>query len=116
MANDVRPVETRELKVGERNLVYCFDFSEEPAVTAGNAISSPTLVVENSRVSADTATVLAADFNQYDKAGSVVRTVESGKGVTVLVDGVSKGQCNVKCQVTAADGQKPIQEVNFVVK
>lgn len=117
MPSDARPPETHELKVGEEDLVYCFDFRNEPAVAAGATMSAPLATSENSsRVAVSSAQVNTEDFVEYDRDGNVVATVPAGYGVKVNVTAVAKGQCRVTCQVTCSDGQRPIIDVNFVVK
>lgn len=116
MAADSRPPDTRELYASEGPEVYCFDFTDCPTLTSGGAISAPTVTVDVNRVTLGTPTVLTADFTEYDRNGNVVATVAAGKGVKVTVTGVSKGQCEVKCQVTGSDGQKPVAAANFIVR
>lgn len=117
MPTDSRPPETHELWLGEAALVYCFDFSDEPALTGGATLDSATVTPDSSaKVSAGTPQVLAADFSQYDADGSVVATVAAGEGVKVALTAVARGQTRVVCQATFSDGQRPIIAANFVVK
>lgn len=116
MPSDSRPPELHELKLGESALVYCADFSNDPAVTGGATLSGPTATADNSAIVAvSNPTVIATDFTQYDSAGLAVDSVPANKGVSFLVQAVKKGQTRVRIQVVCSDGQNPIVDVNFKV-
>ena len=119
MPSDSRPPETHELKKGETSIIYCADFSNEPAVTAGATLSSCEIYeVENSRVTAASPQInSSAAFIQYDEDGTTaLHTVPQSKGVKFAATGVSKGRCKVSIRATLSDGQKPIVDVIFDVK
>ena len=116
MPSDSRPPELHELKLGESALVYCASFENDPAVTAGATLSSPTVTSDNSAIVAvSNAQVTAAIFYQYDADGLVIDSVPAGKGVSFLVQAVKKGQTRVRVQVACSDGQNPIVDINFKV-
>ena len=116
MPSDSRPPELHELKLGESALVYCADFSNDPAVTGGATLGTPTVTADAAAiVTVSNPTVITADFNQYDAAGLVVDTVPANKGVSFLVLAARKGQTRVRVQVVCSDGQMPIIDINFKV-
>lgn len=115
MASDTRPPEEHELYVGEEAVVYCFDFTDDPALTGGATIASPAVTLENAKITAGTPVVLVTDFTQLDRAGNTIRTVSAGKGVKVSLTAVTRGTCDVTMKVTASDGQKPGVRARFKV-
>ena len=120
MPSDSRPPETHELKLGEAALVYCADFSSDPAVTGGATLSSVVgVTAENGKVTVGLGPQIntTAPFIQYDDDGTTpLFTVPQSKGVKFSVTAVTKGQCKVSVQVLCSDGQKPIVDVLFNVK
>lgn len=116
MPSDTRPPENHDIYVGEGPEVYCANFTKCPTLTNGGTISNPTVVVDVPRVTLGTPQVTTQVFTQLDENGNTIGTVAIGKGVTFTVTGVVKGQCEVKCQVSGSDGQKPIVATIFVVR
>lgn len=121
MPSDVRDVETKNLFVGESSVIYCFDFSDEPIITSGGSISSPTISSVNSvndaTVTYGTPEVLTTAFTQLDRNGLTVGTVASGKGVKVAVTpGATRGQVTATCLVTGSDGSIIGKTVYFKIR
>lgn len=116
MASDSRPIDVKNLFVGEEAIVYCANFESDPSVAGGATISNPTLTLANGKVTMAVApSVVSADFVQYDKYGKEVGRVPAGKGVKFSVTAASVGQCRGLVKVDASDGESPEVAVNFVV-
>jgi hypothetical protein len=105
------------LFLNEAALVYCFDFTNEPAYTSGAVLQSVNITVDTpSVVSAGAGTVLTQVFTQLDQFLNVVGTVPIGGGATTTLTPLRKGESMVRCQGVFSDGQKPIVAARIVVK
>lgn len=116
MPSDSRPPEEHEAYVGEA-LAYCFDFTQDPVLTSGGLIASPTVSVDQpTRITAAGAAVITQPFTQLDQNGNVIGTVAAGAGVSVLLTFLAKGKAEVKCTVVGNNGETPAAVANFTVR
>lgn len=116
MPSDTRPPETHEAYVGEV-LTYCFDFTDDPVLTSGGTIGTPTVTTDQpSRVTVGATLVTTQTFQQLDRNGNVVASVAAGKGVAVTLTFLAKGGAEVKCKVAGSNGETPAAAANFVVR
>lgn len=120
MTENVRDPDTRDLLVGESALVYCGDFTDDPAVTAGQTLSSPVVTISNgsaSLITLGSPTILTADFTVLDRNGNTVDTIAAGKGIKFTVTpGTTKGQCTVTYSALASGGERIGGQVIFRVR
>lgn len=124
MASDTRPNETHVIFLGESAKVFCADFQDYAPVANGETLSSPSVSVTNTisgastPVSVASATVLTANFVDYDRNGETDddKTVPSGKGVKFTVTPLVRGLCTVTVTVVCSGGSTEGKQVNFQVR
>ena len=109
------------LFVGEAAKVFCADFQDYAPVANGETLSSPSVSVTNwtsssTGLTVANATVLTADFVEYDRGDVAVATVPSGMGVKFTVTPVSKGEYTVTVLVVCSGGSTEGKQVKFTVK
>jgi hypothetical protein len=123
LASDKRDPEVHELWRSEEAIVYCADFSQEPAVAGGATLDSGPSITVLDQPAGGTLTFGAAAVNndgafyEYDGSGNVAKTVAVGKGVKAAVTpGSKKGDYVCVFKVTLSNASKPEVPVIFRVR